>query len=337
MCHHSCIASPSPRFGCLLNAPPPTESAAVAIRGVTHRYGERVALDDLSLEIAPGEIFGFLGPNGGGKTTLFRLLSTLVRPQAGQIAIFGRDVVGEQLWVRERIGVVFQAPSLDKKLTVAENLRHHGRLYGLRGPALEARSEEMLARLGLADRRDALVEELSGGLRRRVELAKGLLHGPQLLLLDEPSTGLDPAARSDLWQYLELVRLRDGVTVVLTTHLLEEAERADRLGILDRGRLVALGTPAELRGSVGGDSILIEADDAGGVAAEIERRFGLSARVVGASVRLELPDGNRRVGELAEALGPRIRSITCGRPTLEDVFIARTGHRFWAEGADPAA
>lgn len=337
MCHHSCIASTSPRFGCLLNAPPLSESAAVAIRGVTHRYGERVALDDLSLEIASGEIFGFLGPNGGGKTTLFRLLSTLVRPQNGQITILGRDVVAEQLWVRERIGVVFQAPSLDKKLTVAENLRHHGRLYGLRGPALEARSAEMLARLGLADRRDTLVEELSGGLRRRVELAKGLLHGPQLLLLDEPSTGLDPAARSDLWQYLELVRSRDGVTVVLTTHLLEEAERADRLAILDRGRLVALGTPAELRGSVGGDSILIEADDAGGVAAEIERRFGLPARVVGASVRLELPDGNRRVGELAEALGPRIRSITCGRPTLEDVFIARTGHRFWAEGADPAA
>jgi ABC-2 type transport system ATP-binding protein len=245
-------------------------------------------------------------------------------------------VVAQQLWVRERIGVVFQAPSLDKKLTVAENLRHHGRLYGLRGSELEARAAEMLDRLGLADRRGALVEELSGGLRRRVELAKGLLHGPQLLLLDEPSTGLDPAARSDLWQYLELVRSRDGVTVVLTTHLLEEAERADRLAILDRGRLVALDTPAALRASIGGDSILIEADDPADVAAEIERRFGLAARVVGHTVRLELPEGHRRVGELAEALGPRLRSITCGRPTLEDVFIARTGHRFWQNAEERA-
>jgi ABC-2 type transport system ATP-binding protein len=310
---------------------------AIDIQRLTHRYGERVALDDLSLAIAPREIFAFLGPNGGGKTTLFRLLSTLVRPQAGSIVVLGCDVVAHERAVRERIGVVFQAPSLDKKLTVAENLRHHGRLYGLRGRELEARAAEMLDRLGLADRRDTLVEELSGGLRRRVELAKGLLHRPELLLLDEPSTGLDPAARSDLWQYLELIRARDGVTVVLTTHLLEEAERADRLAILDRGRLVALGAPADLRATVGGDSIQIEADDPAAVAAELEQRLGLAARVLGREVRLELHDGHRRVGELAEALGGRVRSITFGRPTLEDVFIARTGHRFWADAGDATA
>ncbi len=309
-------------------------SAAVAIRGVSHRYGDRLALDDLSLNIAPQEIFGFLGPNGGGKTTLFRLLSTLVRPQSGEISVLGRDLVADQVAVREQIGVVFQAPSLDKKLTVAENLRHHGRLYGLRGRDLETRASEMLERLGLSDRRDTLAEELSGGLRRRVELAKGLLHRPRLLLLDEPSTGLDPAARSDLWQYLELVRGRDGVTVVLTTHLLEEAERADRLAILDRGRLVALDTPANLRASVGGDSITIEAESPPEIVDDLQRRFGLTARVVGHTVRLEIPEGRRRVSELAESFGTRIRSITCGQPTLEDVFIARTGHRFWAERAE---
>jgi len=312
-------------------SPEAADSAAVAIRGVSHRYGDRLALDDLSLSIAPQEIFGFLGPNGGGKTTLFRLLSTLVRPQTGEISVLGHDLVADQVAVREQIGVVFQAPSLDKKLTVAENLRHHGRLYGLRGRDLETRASEMLERLGLTDRRDTLAEELSGGLRRRVELAKGLLHRPRLLLLDEPSTGLDPAARSDLWQYLELVRGRDGVTVVLTTHLLEEAERADRLAILDRGKLVALDTPANLRASVGGDSILIEADNPAAIVEELQGSFGLTARVVGHTVRMEIPEGRRRVSELAEAFGTRIRSIACGQPTLEDVFIARTGHRFWAE------
>jgi ABC-2 type transport system ATP-binding protein len=311
-------------------------SAAISVLRLVHRYGERTALAGLDLEVDRGEIFALLGPNGGGKTTLFRLLSTLIPPQEGEIRVLGYDVARQTTAVRERIGVVFQAPSLDKKLTVAENLRHQGHLYGMSGGALRSRQEEMLARLGLADRRRELVETLSGGMRRRVELAKGMLHAPQLLLLDEPSTGLDPGARSDLWDYLRQVRERDGVTVVLTTHLLEEAEKADRLAILNAGSLVALGTPEALRASVGGDSLTIETDEPEPLAAAIRARFEYPAAVVDGSVRLERPDAPQLVARLLEAFPGKIQSITLGKPTLEDVFIARTGHRFWREREEVA-
>ena len=230
---------------------------AIEISHLAHRYGEHEAIRDLSLSVAAGEIFALLGPNGSGKTTLFRVLSTLIPLQQGEVHILGYDLRREPDAIRAQLGVVFQAPSVDKKLTVMENIIHHGRLYGLGGRELRTRADEMLARLGLADRRRDLVETLSGGLRRRVELAKGMLHRPRLLLLDEPSTGLDPGARSDLWQYLEQVRDEDGVTVVLTTHLLEEAERADRIAIMHRGELAALDTPAALQAAVGGDAITI--------------------------------------------------------------------------------
>ena len=311
-------------------------SAAISVSRLVHRYGERTALAGLDLDVDRGEIFALLGPNGGGKTTLFRLLSTLIPLQQGEIRVLGYDVARQTAAVRERIGVVFQAPSLDKKLTVAENLRHQGHLYGMSGGALRSRQEEMLARLGLADRRRELVETLSGGMRRRVELAKGMLHAPQLLLLDEPSTGLDPGARSDLWDYLRQVRERDGVTVVLTTHLLEEAEKADRLAILNAGSLVALDTPEALRASVGGDSLTIETDEPGPLAAAIHARFEYAAAVVDGSVRLERPDAPQLVARLLEAFPGRIHSITLGKPTLEDVFIARTGHRFWREREEAA-
>lgn len=309
-----------------------TAQPAIAVEKVSHRYGkDRLALDDLSLTIAPGEAFVFLGPNGGGKTTLFRLLSTLIPLQIGEARLLGYDLRRQQTAIRERIGVVFQAPSLDKKLTVEENLRHQGHLYGLRGAALSERIGQMLERLGLADRRRELCEKLSGGLRRRVELAKGMLHHPQLLLLDEPSTGLDPAARADMWQYLRTVQQRDGVTVVLTTHLLEEADKADRIAILSEGKLVALDTPSALRATVGGDTITIRTDDAAALAAAINGRFSAGASTLDGSVRMEQPAGENLLSRLVEAFGPRIESITLGKPTLEDVFIARTGHRFWQE------
>ncbi|HXT58252.1 MAG TPA: ABC transporter ATP-binding protein [Pirellulales bacterium] len=311
-------------------------SAAISVSRLVHRYGERTALAGLDLQVDRGEVFALLGPNGGGKTTLFRLLSTLIPLQQGEIRVLGYDVARQTAAVRERIGVVFQAPSLDKKLTVAENLRHQGHLYGMSGGALRSRQEEMLARLGLADRRRELVETLSGGMRRRVELAKGMLHSPQLLLLDEPSTGLDPGARSDLWDYLRQVRERDGVTVVLTTHLLEEAEKADRLAILNAGSLVALDTPEALRASVGGDSLTIETDEPESLAAAIHARFEYAAAVVDGSVRLERHDAPQLVARLLEAFPGRIHSITLGKPTLEDVFIARTGHRFWREREEAA-
>ena len=307
---------------------------AIDIAEVTHCYGQRRALDRLSLSLESGEIFAFLGPNGGGKTTLFRLLSTLIPLQAGSIRVLGFDVRQHTQQVRERMGVVFQAPSLDKKLTVAENLRHQGHLYGLAGQALVQREDEMLARLGLADRASQRVETLSGGLRRRVELAKGMLHRPAVLLLDEPSTGLDPGARSDLWEYLTTVRREAGVTVVLTTHLLEEADKADRLAILNEGQLVALDTPGNLRATVGGDSITIETDTPEHLAELIRASFGFEVQSIEGTLRIALAEGHQWIARLVEAFPGQIRSITLGQPTLEDVFIARTGHRLWASARE---
>jgi ABC-2 type transport system ATP-binding protein len=315
-----------------------SDTAALEVTRLVHRYGERTALAGLDLLVEQGEIFALLGPNGGGKTTLFRVLSTLIPVQSGRAEVLGFDCMRQTAEVRRRIGVVFQAPSLDKKLTVSENLRHQGHLYGLAGADLRRRADEALERLRLTDRRNERAETLSGGLRRRVELAKGLLHRPRLLLLDEPSTGLDPGARGDLWDYLRQLRAEEGVTVVLTTHLLEEADRADRLAILNAGELVALDTPDRLRASVGGDTLSIETEEPAALAAAINERFAAerigAATVVDGCVRLEQPDGHRWVARLVEGFPGRIQAVRLGKPTLEDVFIARTGHRFWSERAE---
>lgn len=303
--------------------------SALQIEHLAHRYGQRQAIDDVSFAVAPAEIFALLGPNGGGKTTLFRVLSTLIPLQTGEVQILSFNLRRDTTAVRRAIGVVFQAPSLDKKLTVAENLRHQGHLYGLAGSELKQRSQEMMNRLAIADRARDRCETLSGGLRRRVELAKGMLHRPRLLLLDEPSTGLDPAARADLWSYLREIREQEGVTVILTTHLLEEAEKADRIAIMNAGKLVALDTPDALRATVGGDSITIQAADPPHLVAAIGERFGFSATIVDGNVRLEQPDGHQLIARLVEAFPGQIQSVTLGKPTLEDVFIARTGHRFF--------
>jgi ABC-2 type transport system ATP-binding protein len=308
--------------------------SAISVRSVSHRYGDRQALDALSLEVGAGEIFAFLGPNGSGKTTLFRLLSTLIALQAGDVEILGCDVRRDATSVRRQIGVAFQAPSLDKKLTVAENLHHQGRLYGLSWAELRARKVELLAAVGLTDRAGDRVETLSGGMRRRVELAKSMLHRPRLLLLDEPSTGLDPGARIDLWKYLEQLRSADGVTVVLTTHLLEEAERADRIAIMHHGRLAALGEPDALRAEVGGDAVTIRTDRPSELAAAIRDRLGADAKTIDGAVRLELPRGHEWIPRLVETFPGEIQTITLGKPTLEDVFIARTGHRFFDATSD---
>ena len=311
-----------------------SSGSAISVRGVTFRYGERLALDDLSLDIAVGEIFAFLGPNGSGKTTLFRLLSTLIAPQSGDIEILGYDIRRDAPAVRRQIGVAFQAPSLDKKLTVAENLHHQGRLYGLASDELRTRKDEMLAAVGMTERARDRVETLSGGMRRRVELAKTMLHRPRLLLLDEPSTGLDPGARIDLWKYLTRLRDEDGVTVVLTTHLLEEADRAGRIAIMHHGRLAALGQPDALRAEVGGDAITVHAERPADLALAINERFSVEAEVVEGAVRLELPQGHEWIPRLVEAFPGDIQTITLGKPTLEDVFIDRTGRRFFSD-AEP--
>lgn len=305
----------------------------LVVEALTHCYGQRTALNKVGFEVGKGEIFGLLGPNGGGKTTLFRILSTLVAPSEGTVRMFGIDVVRERSEIRRRIGVVFQSPGLDRKLTVLENLRHQGHLYNLHGPGLQTRIDELLSRFGMADRKNDLVETLSGGQRRRVELAKGLLHKPQALLLDEPSTGLDPRVRRELSDYLERLRDENGMTILLTTHLMEEADRCDRLAILDRGQLVALNTPRELKKQIGGDVISVETDQPQPLAERISKRFNLVARVLDGTVRIERTDGHKFITDLVEAFPGQIDAVSIHKPTLEDVFIRLTGHRFEGEDA----
>ncbi len=310
---------------------------AIDVAGLAHRYGERRALAGVSLQVAAGEVFGLLGPNGGGKTTLFRILSTLLPVQEGEARIMGFDLRTRPADVRRAIGVTFQSPSLDPKLTVRENLVHQGRLYGLWGRRLNVKCDELIARLRVADRSADRVETLSGGLKRRVEVAKGLLHDPQVLLLDEPSAGLDPGARHDLWQHLSDLRDSAGVTILVTTHLMDEAERCGRLGILSRGDLVAVGTPAELRDSVGHDSLTIATAEPERLSARLLERFGVSARRVGNQLRIDAEAGPQLVLDIAREFRDDIDAVTLGRPTLEDVFLARTGHRFGDEDEPPPA
>jgi ABC-2 type transport system ATP-binding protein len=307
--------------------------AAVEVEGLSRSYGSRKALDGVSFVVGRGEIFGLLGPNGGGKTTLFRILSTLLPPSSGRAAIFGQDVVRQSREVRRRVGVVFQGPNLDRKLTAAENLIQQGHLYGLRGKPLRERIERLLADLELEDRKDDLVETLSGGQRRRVEVAKGLLHKPALLLLDEPSAGLDPGVRRALWDALRAARAAEGVTILLTTHLLEEAEQCDRLAILDQGKLVALGTPDSLKQEIGGEVILVNAHQPEALRDQLQQRFAVDATVLGSRLRFEHPRGHEFIPQLVEAFPGEIQSVTVAKPTLEDVFFRRTGHPFWESAA----
>lgn len=318
--------------------PAATEGAsAVSVRGVSHHYGQRCALNDVSLEIGGGQIYAVLGPNGGGKTTLFRLLSTLIPLQSGAATILQHDLAQQAAAIRHQIGVAFQSPSLDRKLTVAENIRLQGSLYGLSRPETDRRLGELLERFAIADRAHELVERLSGGLRRRVELAKALLHLPPLLLLDEPTTGLDPGSRSDVWQYLSRLRDQQGTTIVFTTHYLGEAETANRLAILSAGKLVAEGSPEALRSSLAGDSLTIETDQPTQLAAAMRERLGLATQQLSGAVRLEVAEGHRLIPQLMEAFSGHIRAIRLGKPTLEDVFIAKTGHRFWDDRSQEVA
>jgi ABC-2 type transport system ATP-binding protein len=308
-----------------------TNNTAVEVQELGHAYGNRRALAGVSFEVRRGEIFGLLGPNGGGKTTLFRILSTSFPPSSGKAVVLGSDVRTQAEAVRRRIGVVFQSPSLDKKLTVTENLRHRGRLYGLSGTALESRMKEMMDRLAVADRAADIVETLSGGLQRRVELAGGLLHRPELLILDEPSVGLDPGARRDLWLYLQRLRDREGVTILLTTHLIDEADRCDRVLILNEGTVVGAGTPDELKVQIGGDVIVMTSKTPEKLAEAVSGRFSVPAKMLNGTVRVERENGHAFVSQLVEAFSSMIDTVTLAKPTLEDVFIARTGHRFWED------
>lgn len=303
----------------------------VSVANVTFRYGDVVALDDLSFAVGEGQLFGLLGPNGSGKSTLFKLLSTLFPVKQGEIKIGGYDLRIAPDDVRRMIGVTFQSPSLDTKLTVKENLIHQGRLYGLLGTVLSARIDEVTEELGLSDRLKQMAGELSGGLKRRLEIAKALLHRPRLLLLDEPSTGLDVAARLDLWNYLQRLRDRHGITVLATTHLMDEAERCDRLVLLDRGKLVAEGTASDLRASVGKARLTVKARDPALLGERMQTQLGLEPQRVAGQLFLDLEQQSDVMTKLTAEFGEEIEHLTWGRPTLEDVFLKKTGHHFHAD------
>ncbi len=307
---------------------------AIQVQALRHNYGDRVALDDINFEVKRGEIFGLLGPNGGGKTTLFKIISTLLHPSAGSARVFGDDILTAQDAVRRHLGVVFQHPSLDGKLTVLENLRCHGFLYRMSGAVLQRRAELVMQRVGLRERAGDRVETLSGGLQRRVELAKALLHEPALLLLDEPSTGLDPGARREFMQYLQQLRDQEGATVVLTTHYMEEAERCDRVALLHGGKLVRVDAPSVLKDEVGGDVVVIQTPDGEGLRSKIRDRFACEPTLVDGTLHVEHARGHEFLRDLVDAFPGDITHVTYGKPTLEDVFIHLTGRRFWGEDAE---
>jgi ABC-2 type transport system ATP-binding protein len=306
-----------------------SDGVVVRVENLTHAYGQRVALDGLSLSVNTGEIFGILGPNGSGKTTLFRILSTLIPTKPGHAWVLGHDVAQERELVRQQIGVVFQSPSLDKQLSAEENLTHHGHLYGLRGAELKRRVIAALETVSLGERARDRVGTFSGGMRRRVEVAKGLLHRPRVLLMDEPSTGIDPSARIDLWRQLRAISAGDDkVTILLTTHLMEEAEHCSRLAIMANGRLLACDTPGALKQEIGGDVITITTSDPDSLTTQLSSALGIRSERVDAIVRIELDRGHEWIPRIIEAAPGRIDSISVGKPTLEDVFIRLTGRRF---------
>jgi ABC-2 type transport system ATP-binding protein len=308
-------------------APPPP--AVVEVEGLVKRYGRGegalVAVNDIRFSVRAGEVFGFLGPNGAGKTTTISVLCTLLRPTAGTVRVAGHDVVREPDEVRRTIGVIFQDPTLDSQLTAQENLDFHAFAYGVPLSEARARCEVLLRILGLWERRRDQVKTFSGGMKRRLEIARGLLHRPRLLFLDEPTQGLDPQTRSLIWKELLGLRDADGVTLFLTTHYMDEAEYCDRIAIIDHGEIVALDTPDGLKARVGGDVVTVATSDDARAGAEIVERWGLAVNEGPAGLWLEVERGDRFVPELVRGLSMEVRSISVRRPTLDDVFQKLTG------------
>ncbi len=299
--------------------------AAVSVRALSKRYGEVAAVQGISFDVAPGETFGFLGPNGAGKSTTISMLCTLVRPSGGIAHVAGHDVVRERDEVRRNIGLVFQDSTLDGYLTADQNLRLHAELYGVPREAIEPRLREVLEMVSLAERRKSLVNTFSGGMKRRLEIARGLLHSPRVLFLDEPTVGLDPQTRSSIWSYISELRRREDITIFMTTHYMDEAEYCDRIAIMDHGTIMVLDTPEALKASIGTDRIQIHTDDDERAIAALRDRFGLEARMVEGAVTFGVASGEQFVPELFRALDVPIRSVSVSRPSLDDVFMSYTG------------
>jgi len=307
-------------------------ATSIKAESLSYSYGERAALKELSFSVGEGCLFGLLGPNGSGKTTLFRLLSTLIPVQRGRLEICGLDVSINQDQVRQQLGVTFQSPAVDVRLTVYENLSCHGRVYGLYGSSLRDRLNSMLERFGLTDRASTLVGQLSGGLKRRVELAKGLMHSPRVLLLDEPTSGLDPRARQDFWDLVMKQVRGSGTTVVVATHLMSEAELCDQLLLLDQGQKVAEGTPVELQSRLAGERLTLRMRDAVAVQVAVERAINASVSVNGNQLSVRVNDPATQISILLNQFREEIQSLELTRPSLDDVFLELTGRSLLVSG-----
>jgi ABC-2 type transport system ATP-binding protein len=309
---------------------------AIEVRELTRRFGVFTAVDGVSFAVERGEIFGFLGPNGAGKTTTISMLCTLLRPTSGTALVGGHDITREAAAVRREIGIVFQDTTLDERLTARENLVFHGEVYGMAPAAIRARTEEMLQRVGLADRAGDIVLNFSGGMKRRLEIARGLLHSPTALFLDEPTVGLDPQTRRSLWQYAQSLRDSEGVTIFLTTHYMDEAEACDRIAIIDYGKIIALDTPSGLKALLGGDVVTVAGRDNEALAQELRERFGVEPRTDNGSIEFRVDRGDVFLPQLFAQLRNEVETVSVRRPTLDDVFVHLTGHQIRESSADEA-
>ena len=300
-------------------------SAAVSVRGLVKRYDEVEAVRGIDFEVGVGETFGFLGPNGAGKSTTINVLCTLVRPSAGSARVAGHDVTRERDAVRRNIGLVFQDTTLDGYLSAEQNLRLHAELYGVPRELVDERMREVMEIVGLWERRSSLVNTYSGGMKRRLEIARGLLHSPRVLFLDEPTVGLDPQTRSSIWSYINQLKAQEQITIFLTTHYMDEAEYCDRIAIIDHGRIIVLDEPDTLKRNVGTDRVQIETDDDAAMIRALAEHFGIEAKVAEGEVTFGVPAGEHFVPRLFAELGLPIRSVSVARPSLDDVFMSYTG------------
>ncbi len=298
---------------------------AVEVVNLKKNYGNLAAVQGISISVAPGETFGFLGPNGAGKSTTINMLCTLVVPSSGTAHVAGFDVVKDRTEVRRRIGLVFQDTTLDDYLTAEENLRFHADLYGVPRHQVRSRMEQVMQMVGLWERRKHEVKTFSGGMKRRLEIARGLLHAPRVLFLDEPTVGLDPQTRSHIWNYIHELRKQEDITIFLTTHYMDEAENCDRIAIIDNGTIVALDTPEALKGSIGKDRVEIHTDNNKNAIYKLKEHFGLDATESEGSVVFHVSSGEQFVPRLFTELSVSIRSVRVARPTLDDVFMNYTG------------
>jgi ABC-2 type transport system ATP-binding protein len=298
---------------------------AISVRDLVKNFGEVRAVRGVNFEVAMGEVFGFLGPNGAGKTTTINMLCTLAKPTSGAASVAGHDVVAERDDVRRNIGLVFQDPTLDGYLTAAQNLQLHAELYGVQSDLVKPRMRQVMEMVGLWDRKDSVVGTFSGGMRRRLEIARGLMHSPRVLFLDEPTIGLDPQTRRSIWTYIRELKEREEITIFMTTHYMDEAEWCDRIAIMDHGEIVALDSPDALKAGVGTDRVTIHTDDNDAAIAVLERQFQIDAKVSEGAVVFGVPAGEAFVPRLFAEFEMPIRSVSVSRPTLDDVFMSYTG------------